>query len=140
MRSSMAWSLLFAVVFVLCLSVVGLAATDVVPDGLAALLDDVVIVFGAVAFGWMGLQRGAIHILKGMTIGDKPLLDNETKIWLANAALAIIGITLATTQTGQSIWASLFQAVFAVFGSVGLHRFNKEVGKSSAKSAPVTTG
>lgn len=106
-------------------------AADVIPPELVGLLDDVVVVFGAVTLGWLSVQRGAIHVLKGIKIGDKLLLDTPTKIWLANGVLAVLGLILASTQSGQSIWASAIQAVLAFLAASGLHEFNTKAGKSS---------
>lgn len=123
---------LLALLAVAVLSAVALAS-DVVPDEVVSLLQDVVVVFGAVTLGWLSVQRGVIHVLKGVTIGDKLLLDTPTKIWLANGVLAVLGLILASTQSGQSIWASAIQSVLAFLAASGLHEFNTAVGKSSPK-------
>lgn len=120
--------MMLAVVLVFVLGAVALAA-DVVPDPVAALLQETVIVFGTVTVGWLSIQRGVIHVLKGFKLGDRPFLRTPSEIWLANGVLAVVGLTIASTLGGQSIWAALLQAALAFFGASGAHEFNSVVGK-----------
>lgn len=129
-------AVMLAVVLVMVLAVVVLAS-DGVPDG---LLDDVAVTFGAVTLAWLSVQRGAIHVLKGISIGGRPLLGTPQMVWLANAVLAVVGLSLAATQSGQPLAASLIQAVLAFLAASGLHEFNTTVGKSSDPGGSVPTG
>lgn len=129
---------LLALLLVAVLATVALAA-DAVPEEVAALLQETVIVFGTVTVGWLSVQRGIIHVLKGVALGERPLLKTASEIWLANGVLAVIGLTIASTLGGQSIWAALLQAALAFFGASGAHEFNSVVGKKSAPTGTEST-
>src|SRR5690625_2968514 len=115
-----------------------MAATDGVPEG---LLDNTFVVFGAVTMAWLSVQKGILHSLHGVRLGDSPLLATAQMVWLACGVLAVVGLTIAATQDGVPVVAAVIQAALAFFGAAGLHEAGDKLGKqSSAENAPASTG
>lgn len=122
-REALLWLAVFAigVLGVILAGAQMVMAQDVGTDPAPAPWDDVVVTFGAVTLGWAAVQMGVINILKGIQIQGKPLLDTAGKIWLANAALGVLGLTLAATQAGTPFLAAVIQAALVIFGSAGIY-------------------
>lgn len=104
--------------------------------------DDVTVTFGVVTIAWASAQMGIIQLLKGITVGNRKLLGTSGAVWLANAALGVLGLTLAATQADVPLLAAFVQALLAVFAASGEHEFfgmtDKLVGKSG-ESKPTGT-
>ena len=121
------------VVFVTLVGVFGAAVWAFAAEGEPGTpWDDVVISFGAVTLAWASAQMGIVQILKAVRIGDKPLLGSAGMVWLANAILGVIGLTIAATQAGVPTVAALIQAIIAVFAASGEYEFLATTGKGSA--------
>ena len=100
--------------------------------------EGLVVTFGGITIAWASAQMGLLQVLKGIKIGDKPLLGSPGLIWLANAALGVLGMVLAATQAGTPWLGALVQAIIAVFAASGEFEFVKRTtsGNSSQPSSP----
>jgi len=87
--------------------------------------EGLVVTFGGITIAWASAQMGLLQLLKGIKIGDKPLLGSPGLIWLANAALGVLGMVLAATQAGVPWLGALAQAIIAVFAASGEFEFLK---------------
>ena len=90
--------------------------------------EGVLVTFGGVTLAWSGIQMGLLQVLKGIKVGDKPLLGSPGLIWLANAALGVLGMVLAATQAGTPWLGALVQAIIAVFAASGEFEALKKAG------------
>ena len=101
--------------------------------------EGLIVTFGGITIAWATAQMGLLQLLKGIKIGDKPLLGNSGLIWLANAVLGVLGMVLAATQAGTPWLGALVQAIIAVFAASGEFEFLKKTtgapGNSSEPSA-----
>lgn len=127
--------LMMALFFVILTFVPALAAEEVTKYP----WDDVVIVFGAVALSWSYIQMGIIRVLRGVSIGGRPLLATDAMVWVANGILGAIGLTVAATQSGQPFLASIMQAVMAVLMASGQHEILSVTGKKSSPEQSSST-
>ena len=87
--------------------------------------EGLVVTSGGVTIVWASAQMGLLQILKGIKLGDKPLLGSPGLIWLANVALGVLGMVLAATQAGVPRLGALLQAIIAVFGASSEFEFVK---------------
>ena len=101
--------------------------------------EGLVVTFGGVTIVWATAQMGLLQVLKGIKIGDKPLLGSPGLIWLANAALGVLGMVLAATQAGTPWLGALVQAIIAVFAASGEFEALKRVGAVSGNSQTSST-
>ncbi len=97
--------------------------------------EGLVVTFGGITIAWATAQMGILQLLKGIKIGDKPLLGNSGLVWLANAALGVLGMVLAATQAGVPWLSALVQAVIAVFAASGEFEALKRTGAVSGNSS-----
>ena len=96
--------------------------------------EGLVVTFGGITIAWASAQMGLLQVLKGIKIGDKPLLGSPGLIWLANAALGVLGMVLAATQAGTPWLGALVQAIIAVFAASGEFEALKKAGVVSGNS------
>ena len=96
--------------------------------------EGLVVTFGGVTIAWATAQMGLLQLLKSIKIGDKPLLGSPGLIWLANAALGVLGMVLAATQAGPPWPGALVQAIIAVFAASGEFEALKRTGAISGNS------
>ena len=101
--------------------------------------EGLVVTFGGVTIVWATAQMGLLQVLKGIKIGDKPLLGNSGMIWLANVALGVLGMVLAATQAGTPWPGALVQAIIAVFAASGEFEALKRTGAVSGNSQTSST-
>jgi len=113
--------------FVVALVAVPALAAD---EGGGGPWDDVVVTFGAVALAWTSVQMGVIRVLRGVSIGGKPLLATDGAVWLANGIIGVVGLVIAATQSGEPLLASVMQALLAFFAASGQHELLSKTGKS----------
>jgi len=97
--------------------------------------DDLLVTFGGITIAWASAQMGLLQLLKGIKIGDKPLLGNSGLVWLANAMLGVLGMVLAATQAGVPWLSALIQAIIAVFAASGEFEALKRTGAVSGNSS-----
>ena len=129
---------LWSVVFVaMLLTVVSFAVPAFAAEGAEgpSPWDDVVVTFGLVTLAWSQVQMGFINLLKGITYNGEPLLNSRERIWLANAVLGVIGLTLSYLQGGSSLLAAAVQAILVVVLASGGFELG-QLGKKS--SSPVS--
>lgn len=101
--------------------------------------EELVVTFGGVTLAWSGIQMGLLQVLKGIKVGDKPLLGSPGLIWLANAALGVLGMVLSATQAGTPWLGALVQAIVAVFAASGEFEALKKAGVVSGNSQTSST-
>ena len=101
--------------------------------------EGLVVTFGGITIAWASAQMGLLQLLKGIKIGDKPLLGSPGLIWLANAVLGVLGMVLAATQAGTPWPGALVQAIIAVFAASGEFEALKRVGAVSGNSQTSST-
>jgi hypothetical protein len=96
--------------------------------------EGLVVTFGGITIAWASAQMGLLQLLKGIKLGDKPLLGSPGLIWLANAALGVLGMVLAATQAGTPWLGALVQAIIAVFAASGEFEFLKRTTSAPGNS------
>ena len=96
--------------------------------------EGLVVTFGGITIAWATAQMGLLQLLKSIKIGDKPLLGSPGLIWLANAALGVLGMVLAATQAGTPWPGALVQAIIVVFAASGEFEALKRTGAISGNS------
>ena len=130
------------VIVLVALAVLTLAITSVLAAENGETGDPwegLVVTFGGITIAWATAQMGLLQVLKGIKIGDKPLLGNSGMIWLANAALGVLGMVLAATQAGTPWPGALVQAIIAVFAASGEFEALKRTGAISGNSQTSST-
>ena len=130
------------VIVLVALAVLTLAITSVLAaeNGEAGdPWEGLVVTFGGITIAWATAQMGLLQLLKSIKIGDKPLLGSPGLIWLANAALGVLGMVLAATQAGTPWPGALVQAIIAVFAASGEFEALKRTGAVSGNSQTSST-
>ena len=130
------------VIVLVALAVLTLAITSVLAAENGETGDPwegLVVTFGGITIAWATAQMGLLQLLKSIKIGDKPLLGSPGLIWLANAALGVLGMVLAATQAGTPWLGALVQAIIAVFAASGEFEALKRVGAVSGNSQTSST-
>lgn len=130
-------TIVLVVLTVLALMTTAALAAEAVENG--DPWEGLVVTFGGVTIVWATAQMGLLQVLKGIKIGDKPLLGNSGMIWLANAVLGVLGMVLAATQAGTPWPGALVQAIIAVFAASGEFEALKRVGAVSGNSQTSST-
>lgn len=129
--------LVLVVLAVLALVATVVLAAEAVENG--DPWEGLVVTFGGITIAWASAQMGLLQILKGIKLGDRPLLGSPGLIWLANAALGVLGMVLAATQAGTPWLGALVQAIIAVFAASGEFEALKRVGGVSGNSQTSST-
>ena len=130
------------VIVLVALAVLTLAITSVLAAENGETGDPwegLVVTFGGITIAWATAQMGLLQLLKSIKIGDKPLLGSPGLIWLANAALGVLGMVLAATQAGTPWPGALVQAIIAVFAASGEFEALKRTGAVSGNSQTSST-
>ena len=130
-------TIVLVVLAMLALVTTAVLATEAVENG--DPWEGLVVTFGGITIAWASAQMGLLQLLKGIKIGDKPLLGSPGLIWLANAVLGVLGMVLAATQAGTPWPGALVQAIIAVFAASGEFEALKRVGAVSGNSQTSST-